>query len=985
MLSMAGDESLAATGLKPNQRGRKMKSVLHVPGRMLAICLLGVSTIVSAQPINVPTLSADVTVYTDADGIPTIAGETERDVTFVQGYLHAQDRFFQMDFLRRVASGTLGEILGAPALENDIQLRTLGLRRAAFATWTRLSPEEKGWMKAYADGVNTWLRNNDLPLEYQALELTAAEPWTPVDSLAIGKLLSFQLSFDSADPDLTVDFLTYQGVGDFAGFDGAALFLEDIFRVAPEDDRVSIPTWFEDAGIIQVPAAATVKSNAGKRSGSNVPFRALDGSAELVESLRRYVDQLRQLPVIGDSIAGDIESAGSNWFIISGEHTESGYPILAHDPHLGLDMAPIFTKENLVIRNEGVAVAGVSFPGTPLVVLGCNLSICWGATVNPHDVTDYYQEQFLVNNFGLPTHTLHNGQPEPLKVVFQSYFVNSVGDGEPDNVERANVPFDGGGITFIVPRRNNGPIVAQPSATEGVSVQYTGWGPTFELSTFRAWARAENLDEFQAALADFTVGGQNFGYADIDGNIAYFTSGTVPLRADLQQGTVAGGVPPFLLRDGTGQLNHEWLPVDGQPVTRGINFAALPLTEMPQTVNPAQGYIANGNNDSVGTTLDNNALNQLRPGGNGIYYLSPRYVSLRMGRIDREIQDMIASGDKITVDDMKRLQANNQPLDAEIVTPYVLQAFENAIAEGAWPGIAQFAADPRIQEAVGRLAGWDFSTPTGIAEGFDPGENPVALSPPTEAEIANSVAATIYAVFRSQAIQNTIDATLSAIGLADNLPSGREANRAFMHLLQSFETNQGVGASGIPFFNVPEIEGLSPPTSPADQRDFVLLASLQGALDLLASDEFAPAFANSTDQNDYRWGRLHRIVFAHPLGVKPFNVPRGFGLNDLAEDLPGVARSGGFDVVDASGHDPRADGVNEFMFSAGPARRTVAHMTPARPVVDEIIPGGRSGVFLSPFYTNQLFFWLVNAYLPLDIGEADGQDGAVDVTTFTSQ
>jgi len=962
-----------------------MQSVLRLSCRALTAGLLVLSTAALAQTVNVPGLSQDVTVYTDADGIPTIAGASERDVTFVQGYLHARDRFFQMDFLRRVASGTLAEILGQAALPNDVQLRTLGLRRAAFATWVGLTPDEKGWMKAYADGVNTWLANNALPPEYGPLELTAAEPWTPVDSLAIGKLLSFQLSFDSADPDLTVDFLTYQGVGDVAGFDGAALFLEDIFRVAPEDDRVSIPTWFSDAGIIEVPASTdTVQADAPRAGVSGVPFRALDLDPGVVESLKQHVDALRQLPVIGDSIAGDVESAGSNWFIISGEHTESGYPILAHDPHLGLDMPSIFTKENLVIRDEGVAVSGVSFPGTPLVVLGCNLSICWGATVNPHDVTDYYQEQFLVNNFGLPTHTIHNGQPEPLKLVFQSYFVNGIGDGQPDTVVRANVPFDGGGITFIVPRRNNGPIVAQPSATEGVSVQYTGWGPTFELSTFRAWARAENIDQFQAALADFTVGGQNFGYADIDGNIAYFTSGTVPLRADLQNSTVDGGVPPFLLRDGTGELNHEWLPVDGQPVTRGINFAALPLDEMPQTVNPAQGYIANGNNDSVGTTLDNNALNQLRPGANGIYYLSPRYVSLRMGRIDREIQDMIASGDKISVDDIKLLQANNQPLDAELIVPHVLDAFNNAVADGAWPGIAQFAADPRVQEAVGRLAAWDFSTPTGIAEGFDPGENPVGLSPPTQQEIANSVAATIFAVFRGQAIRNSIDATLSAVSLGDNLPSGREANRAFVHLLQSFDTNQGVGASGIPFFNVPEIEGLPAPTSQTDRRDFVLLASLQGALDLLASDEFAPAFANSADQNDYRWGRLHRIVFEHPLGVKPFNVPRGFGLNDLSPELPGVARSGGFDVVDASGHDPRADGVNEFMFSAGPARRTVAHMTPSRPVVDEIIPGGRSGVVNSPFYTNQLFFWLVNAYLPLGIGEADGQAAAVEVTTFSS-
>ena len=416
-------------------------------------------------------------------------------------------------------------------------------------------------------------------------------------------------------------------------------------------------------------------------------------------------------------------------------------------------------------------------------------------------------------------------------------------------------------------------------------------------------------------------------------------------------------------------------------MTRGINFAALPLAEMPQTINPEQGYIANGNNDPVGTTLDNNPLNQLRAGGNGIYYLSPFYVSLRMGRIDREIQAMIDSGEKISVDDIKALQANTQMLDAEIVVPFILEAFTNAIAQDAWPGIAQFAADPRVQEAVSRLALWDYSSPTGIPEGFDPSDAPLQLFPPSNSEIAHSVSATIYSVFRGQAIRNSIDATLSAIGLGNNLPTGRAANRAFMNLLTSFDENQGIGASGVPFFNVPPIDGLPEP-SLTDRRDFILLASLQGALDLLASDEFAPAFGNSTDQNDYRWGKLHRIVFRHPLNAVPFNIPNGFGLTNLAPDLPGVARGGGFEVVDASGHNPRADGLNEFMFSSGAARRTVAEMTPTRPLVDEIIPGGRSGVFFSPFYINQLLFWLSNDYLPLDIGEDDAIGSSVLIQTF---
>jgi penicillin amidase len=188
----------------------------------------------------------------------------------------------------------------------------------------------------------------------------------------------------------------------------------------------------------------------------------------------------------------------------------------------------------------------------------------------------------------------------------------------------------------------------------------------------------------------------------------------------------------------------------------------------------------------------------------------------------------------------------------------------------------------------------------------------------------------------------------------------------------------GIGASGIPFFNVPDAPDMT------TARDVVLLASLNDALELLASDEFAPAFGNSTDQDDYRWGLLHRIVFEHPLGVDPFNVPNGGGLTQVGPDLPGVARGGGYDVVDASGHSARADGLNEFMFGSGAARRVVAEMTPSGPVADEIIPGGRSGILLSPFYTNQLMRWLVHDYLPLDIGEAAAAGSSVQVETFTT-
>jgi len=233
-------------------------------------------------------------------------------------------------------------------------------------------------------------------------------------------------------------------------------------------------------------------------------------------------------------------------------------------------------------------------------------------------------------------------------------------------------------------------------------------------------------------------------------------------------------------------------------------------------------------------------------------------------------------------------------------------------------------------------------------------------------------------VWRGEVIANTIDATLSAVGLADNLPDSRLAWRALVNQLRAFPLTQGQAASGLTYFNVPEA-----PT-PADARDAVLLASLQSALDRLAGDAFATAFEMSEDQNDYRWGKLHRIVFEHPLNTAPFNVPGAGGFSDVGENLPGLARAGGFEALDASSHSARARSDNAFTFGSGPARRTVALIAPDGPQAQEIVPGGRSGIVVSPLYTNQLRKWLVNDYLPLAIGE---EQAAVDsdVTTFTPQ
>src|SRR5690625_2341666 len=176
------------------------------------------------------------------------------------------------------------------------------------------------------------------------------------------------------------------------------------------------------------------------------------------------MERVQQVPLLQSTVGRAENRAGSNWWIVSGDHTDSGYPIMANDPHLGLTMPALMINENIVIRDENRVVSGITPPGVPLTLLGCNLNICWGLTNHEIDVTDYFMEETLTNAYGLPTHTVHEDGAEPLLYAFQSYFVNNIGDGVPDNVEPASVGYDAGGVTFLVPRRNNGPIVAQPGA-----------------------------------------------------------------------------------------------------------------------------------------------------------------------------------------------------------------------------------------------------------------------------------------------------------------------------------------------------------------------------------------------------------------------------------------------------------------------------------------------------------------------------------------
>ena len=707
------------------------------------------------------------------------------------------------------------------------------------------------------------------------------------------------------------------------------------------------------------------------RPHARPPGHAHAGDASAAALGKTYLDRVRDMPFFKQRLDRG-NRPGSNQWAVSGRHTTHGLPLVANDPHLALDSPSTFYSIHLTAGDSDAMGSG--FAGVPFVIVGQTRHIAWGATVSPLDVTDIFQEQVVPDGTspsGLAT--IYMGAKEAIIPIPETYRINVVGDGVPDNL----VPPPAGSVpaaTLIVPRRNNGPIVQLDMATgTAISVQYTGFSGTREVDAIWTWNRARNLADFRRGLQWFDSGTQNFAYADVQGNIAYFATAEVPIREDLQAGFVTG-LPPWFIRNGTG--GNEWLPVQHPQPEQAVPYEILPADEMPHLINPRAGWFVNANNDPAGTVLDNNPLNTLRPGG-GLYYLNAGYdFGLRAGRITELIRGKVSAG-RVSFRDMQAIQADVVLPDAPFFVPLITQA----LARGAVSSdltLKTLAMQPAIQAAVARLAGWNFKAPTGIAEGYDAADRDGVLRTPSSQEVAESVAATLYNVWRGQFIRNTVDATLEGVPLPPGVSLPKPGTQLVMTALKSLlgRPQPGVGASGINFFNAPA-------AAAEDRRDILILKSMGDALTRLAGPAFALAFGNSTNLNDYRWGKLHRIVFEHPLGG-PFNVPPAFGAlaHPLGATLPGFPTDGGLGAVDASNHNPRAQGANEFMYGSGPVNRFVAEAGMPGVEAESVWPGGTSALPNSPFYLNLLPRYLTNDTVPLLFGHGDLQHNLYSVSRF---
>ena len=944
---------------------------------LTGISLTLLSAAVTAEPVSLPALEGPALITRDVDGIAHVRALSEHDMFVLQGYVHAQDRLYQMDENRRSASGTLAELLGEAALPSDVQLRTIGLRRAADRTWEamqqaaadgdRVSQRVVAAIEAYAEGVNAYVQSLDhLPPEYGALGLIQFEPWTPVDSIVVGKAIAFTLSFDLADIDNTIALQTYQGVALATGgsFDPVALFFEDLFRSQPFDAAATIPDSGGDGELQPGSRYRHSRSGAGDRPKLDPAW---------AEMGQRYLEKARKVPLLRRTFEHRDGGRGSNNWAVSAALSATGNPLLANDPHLDLNHPSTFYPMH--VTSLGYDAVGNSFAGAPFIITGQNRHFTWGPTTHRMDVTDVFADQ-VVPDPGSPSGLsiqLPGGELGHIVPIAESYAAN-VGGTVVENAFQST--------TLTVPARYDGVIVdLDMTAGRALTVQYTGFGPTREFEAFYIWNKGRNLQDFRTGLERFDVGSQNFAYADRKGNIGFFTSAEMPIRADLEtQRAPALGIPPYLIRVGAHPL-HQWLPQVNAYPGQTTPFEILSPEEMPQVVNPVNGYFVNANNDPLGHTNDNNPLNQLRDTG-GIYYLSDgfRYAAgFRAGRIGELIERFLAKGDgKLSVREMAAIQSDVGLFDASFFVPRLIAAYRAGLEPGADPALAA-AAGAGLADAIEALGDWmtlDYQAKSGIPEGYDaedPAGHPAASL--DAGEIAASVATTIYSVWRTSFATATVDATLDSFALPSG-PLPRPSGAQLMVALKTLVERDGASASGLDFF-------AGGAADQATNVKVVMLTSLADALGRLSSSEFEAAFGGSTALDDYRWGKLHRIVFDSRLGG-PFSIPTGFGFFPAPlAGLDGIPTDGGFYTVDAAGRDVRASGIDGFAFGRGPASRWVSDVTRWGPRSTGNWPGGTSAVPGDPFYVFPMLpRWLSNDMELVRFTLTDVLRGRYDTTVF---
>jgi penicillin amidase len=454
--------------------------------------------------LRVQGLAGPVTIETDAHGIPTIRASTIDDALFGQGYVHARDRLWQMEWQRRIGSGRLSEILGARALPADRFLRTVGFRRAADAALSGLSAHARQALEAYARGASAYLAADGARSAEFALLRTKAEPFTAVDSLTWAKMMAWDLAQNARDEIRRAAYVVKVGPERAA----------QMFPEVPETPTILLDEEW-------APGFPSRLSTGTQRDAG--PASKVTTSRWL--GLGAAFDAVAALGLTGDEL-------GSNSWVVSGARSTTGKPLLANDPHLGLHAPSTWYMARL--EAPGFSVIGATLPGVPGVIIGHNARIAWAFTSVEPDVQDLYVEE-----------------PDPAdasRYRFRGEWKQFENRTETIHVKGA--PDE----TLTVRSSVHGPLVTDvltgaDKLGAPVALRWTGLDPgDTTAEALLGYGAAVNWQEFLAAASRFKAPAQNVLYADVDGHIGYTTTGAIPIREN------GDGTLPV-----SGAGGHEWL------------------------------------------------------------------------------------------------------------------------------------------------------------------------------------------------------------------------------------------------------------------------------------------------------------------------------------------------------------------------------------------------------------------------------------------
>ncbi len=605
--------------------------------------------------VSVEGLRADVEVLRDDRGVPQVYADSTDDLFRAQGYVHAQDRFFEMDYRRHVTAGRLAELVGedAEALASDAAVRTLGWRRVAEQEVSLLSPQARGILEAYADGVNDYLASREasrLGVEYSVLGLTRdlaeIEPWTPVDSLAWLKAVAWEMRSNAADE--LERAAVYDLVGDVAR-------VEDLFPAYPEDINPTVLA-AGTVGTVTAPVRVAADTGDGEPIGA---FIALGGGAGLA-ALRAAGETLDAVP----DLLGAGDQVGANAWAVSGDLT-GGAPVLAVDPHVTVSAPSPWYQAGLHCRAVGTDcpydVAGIGFAGVPGVFMGHNGDLAWALSALPADVSDFFVERVPDGET-----YVKDGERQPIQERTETITVNGGDD-----------------VRLTIRSTEHGPIVSDPlpvmddagtpeDGAGGVGLRgyavALGWtaataGRT--LDALLALNRASDAGDVAAAAADLGAPAQGIVFATTAGDIGYQAAGRVPQRLDVT------GWP---------------LPSDGSWPRPGWDSlydwqGVLDAPDLPAATNPAEGYLV--------------AANQaVLPAGEGPHLTDDWDAGYRAQRIGALLDEAVAGGGPLTAATMSAIQSDSTSPYAELLVPYLLRVE---------------VEDAFVAEGVDLLRSWDYA------------------------------------------------------------------------------------------------------------------------------------------------------------------------------------------------------------------------------------------------------------------------------------